>query len=265
MRGKGHIPDPVGHCLTSFDHASKPIGASAIPDSVDLRPFAPQVMNQLNTSSCTGHAVSEAIATSLAKAGRPLVFVPSPKGIYDIGRCIDRVNRSIPLTDAGAMPNQIMRGINEYGVRPIQAPTSDNRYSDCEVATINNEPKLNDIKQDATSIVLGQYSIGSTYSQRVTDICLALANGYAVTCSVSAENATWQNWVPANGPLGAQSPIALDHYVWIIGYRTVSGKRIFRIRNSWDVNWGDNGEIEVTEDFIAQIGDIYALSVKVAA
>lgn len=260
---KGYIPDPDGHQVTSIRHAK--LGAAVVPDAVDLRPFAPPVLDQNDCGSCVGHAIACAVATSFAKAGTPLGFVPSPRSVYCLARAIDRTDPSIPLTDDGSMPNQAVRSLSEWGVRAMLAPSPQGYNSDCDPTNVNDEPTLDEVEQDAVAVVIGQYEIDSAGTQRVQDICAALAAGFAVTCSVSAENGTWQNWVASLGPLGAQSPVELDHYVWFIGYRTANGKRIFRIRNQWGTGWGDAGEIEVTEAFIAQIGDVYGFSVRKAA
>jgi hypothetical protein len=255
---RGYIPDPPGHLRTSF----RRVKAVSILDAVDFRPSAPAVLDQGETGSCTGESTGPAITTALVHAGTPLGFVASPAGIYKDARCIDRADPSVALTDNGAMPNQVMRALSEWGVRPMRSPTSDGRYSDCEPATVNAEPTFEDLEVESLDLILGPYGIDSTGSQRVTDICSAMTLGFAVTGSVSAGNDTFQHWTPDKGPLGAQSPVELDHYIWFIAYRTASGKRIFRIRNSWSAEWGDAGDIEVTEDFVAQMGDLYALNVR---
>ncbi len=260
----GYIPDPPDHRVTSFRHAKR-LGAAELPASVDLRPFAPPVLDQNECGSCVGHAIACAVATSFARLGTPLGFVPSPRSVYCLARCIDRQGPADPLTDEGSMPNQAVRSLSEWGVRPMLLPSPLGFNSDCDATNVNDEPTLGDLEQDATSLVLGQYEIDSFGAQRVEDLCAALASGFAVTCAVSAGNETWQGWKPSRGPLGAQHPVELDHYVWFCGYRTANGKRIFRIRNSWSHEWGDSGEIEIMEAFVSQIGDVYAFSVRKAA
>lgn len=261
---KGYIPDPNDHRVTSFRHAR--IGTSAaLPDAADLRPFAPEVLDQGECGSCVGHAIACAVATTFAAAGLPLGFVPSPRGLYCLARCIDRADPSTPLVDEGSMPNQAVRSLTEWGVRPMLAPSPQGYNSDCDPSNVNTEPTLAELEQDAVTVVVGQYEIDSFGAQRVQDLCAALAAGCAVTCSVSAGNGSWEYWRPSGGPLGAQSPVDLDHYVWFVAYRTANGKRIFRIRNQWGVGWGEEGEIEVTEEFVAQVGDVYAYKARKAA
>lgn len=256
---RGYIPDPPGHMRTPFRHLAARLAVTVIALAADLRPHAPAVLDQGDTGSCTGESTGPACTCALAIAGSPLPWVASPDGIYRDARCIDRADPSVALTDDGAMPNQVMRAINEWGLREMKAPTSDGRYSDCEPATVNREPTLADLEAESKHVVLGQYAIYSA-----DDLALALTNGIPVTASISAANDSFQLWTPDNGPLGAQSPVQLDHYIWFIAFRTdaATGKRIFRIRNSWGASWGDYGEIEVTEAFVAQCGDMYALSIQ---
>lgn len=265
-RAKGYIPDPEGHRVTSFRRAKLlAFGAQALPDSVDHRPHCVPVLDQNACGSCVGHAVACACTDALTLSGAPLAFTASPRGCYLLARAVDRNDPSQPLIDEGSMPNQAVRAVQEWGVHAMKAPSPLGFNSDCDASNVNNEPTLWELEQDSVSLILGQYEIDSFGAQRVVDICAALANGYPVTCSVSAGNDTWQEWTPARGPLGSQSPVELDHYVRFVGYRTANGKRIFSIRNQWGTEWGDAGDIEVTEAFVAQIGDVYAFSVKVAS
>ena len=258
----GYIPDPEDHRVTSI--RVKLAANVAVPDSVDHRPHSPDVLDQNGCGSCTGHAVAGAITTAFSLAGDPLGFVVSPRNNYCLSRCIDRYDPDVPLVDQGAMPNQNVRAFSEYGLMPMRAPSPLGYNSDCDPSNVNNEPLLSELEEDAQHIVLGQYEITSGGAQRVQDICAALAHNYPVTCSVSAGNSTWQTWRPENGPLGAQSPVNRDHYVRFIGYRTENGGRVFRLRNQWGIGWGAGGDIEVTEAFVDQIGDIYAFSVRKA-
>jgi hypothetical protein len=165
----GYKPDPDGHRRTPFHRLAARLGfaAAMLASSVSLEPHAPPVMDQgageHGTGSCTGHAASCASVTSCAAAGRPLPFVPSPAEGYRNGRAIDR-DPSIPLeqqrlTDDGAQPNQVWRGYSEFGVTAIKAPTPDGRYSDADPSTINDEPELGDLEDEALTLLVNEYGI----------------------------------------------------------------------------------------------------------
>jgi hypothetical protein len=231
-----------------------------IPDVTMLDPWAPAVMDQGQTGSCTGHSPASALYTAFNVIGQPLPWVPSPAGIYRVGRAIDRPNTSTPLTDDGAEPNQVFRSINEFGVHPIQAPTSDGRYSDADPATINDEPSLGELEADAVTCIVGDYGITSTGTQRVDDVCSAIANKHPVTVAIAGGSNTFQAY--SGGVLG---PIeeTLDHYVWLYGYETVAnGSRVFHGRNSWGRDWGISGDFMLSEDALQWLGDLVALDVR---
>jgi hypothetical protein len=262
----GYLPDPVGHRRTAFRHLALRLGVAILPASVSLLRFAPDVLDQNQTGSCTGGSTGAAIATSLASAGTPLGFVPSPRGIYNIGRAIDRAASTDgslpPLTDDGAQPNQVMRGISEWGVRPMRGPTSTGANYDCEPSNVNLEPTLGELEEEATCLLIGQYEVTSTGRQRVRDLQAALAGGRALTFAIAGGTNDFQSYL--GGVMGALNG-ELDHYVWMYGYETqVDGSVIFLCSNQWGKDWGEAGRFRINEACVAQIGNIVVLDVKVA-
>lgn len=265
-RAKGYIPDPAGHRSNGFHllaAASRP--DSLIPASVDMSPDAPPVMDQNQCGSCTGHGTACGLYTALKQAGQPLSFVPSPRGLYDVARCIDRADPSMPLGDDGAMPNSVMRGVSEWGVRPIHAPTSAGEYSDCEPANVNIEPTLAELTEDSSESFVGWYRISATGAARTQQLRQALAAGHPVGVGTFVAS-SFENWRAGDPPCGAQDqndPQGGGHWVCAIGYRTeAGGATSFRLRNSWGTTWGDNGDIWVTEAFMDEASDLYVFAVK---
>lgn len=269
---RGYLPDPVDHKPSSFDsfkvrHPS--FRAFAPKGAASLAAFAPSVMDQGDTSSCTGHACAGAIATTFKAQSHPLPFVPSPAGIYTLARSVERSTAVSPrtstlprLSDDGAIPMYVWKGIHDWGVRPIKSPTSDRRYSDAEPRTINAEPTFSDLLADRHNVVMGEHRIDSTGAQRVQDFCLALDAGYAITFAVFVDTA-FENWTGGE-PLGlpdTSDPNGGGHYLYAVGYRTdASGKRVLRFRNSWGALWGLSGDGEGNEDFIGATSDAYVVA-----
>lgn len=254
MRGRGYRPDPDGHQRTPLRAIAHRLGA--VPQSATLEQFAPRVMDQGQTGSCTGHATACAVSTALSAAGTPLPFMPSPKGIYTVGRVLGRTSPALNLTDDGAEPNQVMRGISAFGVGPMGPLASDGRYSDAELATINDEPTLLELELAARYLVIGEYSVFTP-----EDVALAIANRIPVTVAVEAGTDAFQHYT---GGVLEPMGVALDHYVTLIGYTTTTAGLVFTMRNSWSEDWGMSGNALVSEDAVRQFGDMVAMKVGLA-
>jgi len=263
VKGRGYIPD---HADIVRPHVSLLLGArygSATPDAVDLEPLAPAVMSQGSTSACTGHGTSVAIAIATKGA---LPFVASPRGIYGVARAVDRQSPIDGMTDSGAMPDQVIRGLSAWGVRPIAAPTSDGRYSDCEPANVNDEPTLGEIESSSHALVVGSHAITAGGTARTTEIREALAAGYPVCCGTFAD-AAFDNWRAGDAPMGVpdtSDPNGGGHWICIVGYVTASdGSTTWKVRNSWSSAWGDSGNFYASEAWTDQVTDLYVFHVQI--
>jgi hypothetical protein len=245
----GYVPDPEGHRRTSFRVLARRKSV-VVPPSASLIETAPDVMDQGQTGSCTGHATACAIYIA-----NRLPWVPSPAEIYRNGRGIDRDDVTIPLSDDGAQPNQVFRAVNEFGVRAM-VPLRD-RFSDADEATINDEPKLGDLEAESLSAAIRDYGIFSLGAARVDDVALAIATGKPVTIAIAGGSDAFQAY--SGGVLPAlHAP--LDHYVVLLGYETLaSGHRVFHGRNSWGTGWGENGNFRLSEAALAELSDLVAV------
>lgn len=260
MRATGYRPDPFGHRRTSFGRLASKLNLGSTPSSCSMRSNVPMILDQGPTSSCVGHAAAMGIHIACKLSGIDLGWVPSPAEIYRNGRGIDRVSLSQPLTDDGSEPNQVFRAISEYGVRPMKANV-DGRNSDAEPRTINDEPKLGDLEEEALTIPFGEYGISSFGSTRVLALRQALAANKPVTAAVAGGSDAFQNYT--NGILEAINA-QLDHYALLIGYSTSSsGETVFELLNSWSELWGEGGYGRMGEAGIQKLGDLVVLDVKV--
>lgn len=272
----GYVPDPEGYKRTPFHQAKARMGVTALPLLMSMLFFAPAMLDQNRTSSCTGGATGAAATCDLAANDTPLGFVASPRGIYDNGRSIDRVpdpDGSLPpLTDDGAEPNMVMRGISEWGVRPMRGPTTAGENYDCEPSNVNDEPKLDELEEEATHVLLGEYGITSTGKQRVIDMQTALAAKKPICAAIAGGSDTFQEYMGGVlGPIG----LDLDHYIWFYGYEVLSdGSVVFFGSNQWGTSWGEQGRDEhgqpsgergrfrLNEAGVAELGDIVVLDVR---
>jgi hypothetical protein len=265
--GMGWQPSPPGHKFTSFAVVKARLATTTPSGSADLSQWTPQVMDQGQTGSCTGHAFACTAFTSLTAAGLGPTFVASPLGIYDVERCIDRTPNPDgtlpPLTDEGAMPDEGTRGIQEWGVRAIQAPTSDGRYSDCDPATINDEPNFLDLEQDASYQLVGAYQITTLGQAFLDDCAIALDNRFAVSVASLVDSA-FENWTPDQAPLSPpnRDDILGGHEISLIAYTTSADGRVWTIRNSWGAGWGLAGNVLVSDEWMSALQDARVMSVR---
>lgn len=254
----GLILDPEDHQRTSFARLAARLNMSGdTPDEVDLEHNCPPVMDQGGTSSCTGHASSCAIYVCASWLG----FVPSPAEGYRNGRAIDRElqgGKFPPLTDDGAMPNQVFRAYNEYGVKAM-GPLAKGRYSDAVESTINDEPTLTDLLAESRNVVVGEYAIKGTAESRRQQARMALASGKAICAAIAGGSDVFQGYT--NGVIGAMNS-PLDHYVTLIGYETRDdGSTIWKIRNSWGP-WGEGGNCWIDDNAFAELGNLIVVDLR---
>lgn len=273
--GYGHRPDPEGHARTNvrvmfartgIDHTTTPMAASN-------RACGPGVFDQGPTSACTGHAVVGAAVTTLAKAGTP-VPVGSPDWTYKVGRMLachpDPDGTRPPLEDTGAQPNEVMRGVSEFGISRMGPRPPDGRYSDADPTTINNPPALGVAEQASELELTGQYEIFVWDPQFVDLVRAAIAAGYCICFAFFVDTVgprSVERWDPSTGPLSATVTPRDDkggpHYVYADGYRTLpNGATVVEWVNSWGVGWGLEGYGEGDEAFMRGWSSVVVMKVR---
>jgi hypothetical protein len=241
-----------------------------------------QGAGKFGTGSCWGHGTSAAIAILRdPSTGGPLVpFVPSPKGLYDNGRAVtlaieNPVGDLPPLEDVGTVPAHGLIGLNRFGVRAIEAPTSDGRYSDCEPATINEHESFLEIED--SQIVVTEHGINSRGFSRTVELCATLASKRAYGFG-SLVGLRYQLWTPDQAPISDTLDASPDdgHWQCGIGYsKVVDGvprmpalvelfkgfdltgvNALLKVRNSWGRGVGAGGNWWVTDTWAQTWSDI---------
>ena len=213
--------------------------------------------------------------------GNPLGFVPSPYTTYTVTRSLERSSSSVPLTDSGAMPSDVMTAVSRYGVRPIQAPTPDGRFSDIwsasDVSGVPNAPPPNvnsdvdfmDLEQAGQKLVVGEYRIDEVSSDVVTLVRQCLAVGKAPVGIGIFVDSQVMNFGPHSAPVGppnTNDPNGGGHWICIVGYRLASdGTYDWEVCNSWGTGYGDAGHFWAKQEWIKSASDLYGWTVRSAS
>lgn len=261
MKGKGCHLERGSHKRTPFGVAKmRGLALASVPFSFDLDQYTPPVVDQTHFSACEGCSGSGAIYTTFERAGTPLGWVPSQGGIYGLALAIDRPDPSVPLVDGGTQTNAVERAMAEFGIRPMGANVNGTNC-DLSDATITAEPLLADLEQDALTLLIGTYQINSLGLEKVNDVKLALASGFAVRVDTEVDQ-RFEDWSPSQQPYGVPDYAngLGGHALFVKGY---SGD-VFAVRNSWGTTYGKGGDLLVNSAFIQQ-ADVYVWSVRRAS
>jgi hypothetical protein len=227
-RKTGHIPDPpaIVSRRNGFHlyRARARLGAAALPLLTTNRAWLPAdkggpgILQQAQTSSCTGHASAGAGTSRFSIAQTPVALL-SPIQPYWGGITIDRGAGAIPgvpmpvLVDNGAEPSQVVRAVMEDGW--VKATTWGNFPAD--PATITKEGLVPTLDLAAEFELQGAYFLPDAPGARILDLLTALAAGEPVTQSVQGGCAAFQNYT--GGVLTAATLTGdLDHYTYAIDY-----------------------------------------------
>lgn len=279
--GLGYRKDPAHRRTQKSSHML--LGASpTYPASASLEKFEAPIEDQGPLGACVGHGSSQGVYTSLKAAGKPLPWVPSPLSAYRLPRQIERAASlpafvvSLPaLVDGGAMPSDAMVAYSTIGMRPM-GPKVEGRNSDADSTNVNTDEDVAGFEADGATILTGEYRIDENNPTFIAQMCAALAgtgsaqNGVpcAVGIGVFVDSAV-MNWSAGDAALVSadfNDPDGGGHWIAITSYRTENGKVIFRIANSWGINYGSAGHFEITEDWMRQQAtqgcDIYPLHVS---
>lgn len=246
------------------------LAATSLPDSVDLAAFEPPVFDQGQTGSCTAHATTAGVATSFSAGGKPLGFVPSMDLLYKATRAYERalatpVGSPLPaLRDSGAELADVYTVLGRYGVKAMaEALTSDGRFSDCEVATVNDEPDVSALIASGQKLVVGPYGVDPS-TANVSDV-LAAAIVAKIPLGTAEFVDTAFEQLQAGQVAGAPNqsdPNGGGHATLLTGYRpNPSGVgRQFKLRNSWGASWCDEGYVWVSPAWLAAVWELHPLA-----
>ena len=246
--GRGlHRPDPKK--LARRMHAAyHPLLAGGTPKGKAQLTPCPR-LDQGASGTCHAHSAAGSIWTAFKAAGQE-IFVPSPRVIasttYAEVRAAAYPTGPLPqLQDTGADLSDDATALAEWGVAPIQAPTSDGRYSDVE----NDkgwfpEPDLGRLLIAGADLISGEYQIPVDSS--APSLCaLSLDGGIPIWLGFFVDSA-FQSLGPSSiaQPPDTSDPSGGGHAVYLSGYRTASsGQYEFLLQNSWGSGWAGGGAV----------------------
>lgn len=252
---------------------------NVVPDSIDLRdrPYLPAVrvipaelllpaakipvLNQQQTSACTGFALASVVYhLQLAAKRMPAQYEVSPFMLYSMARRYDEFPGS-PDADTGSSLRGAMKGWYKHGVcaaglwktMAMPKPVADDKDA------------AHDWWLDAVRRPLGAYYRVDTHS--VTDMQVAL-NEIGILYASAVAHSGWDEGIKARKSgksdfwiIPHQKALPSDgaHAFAIVGY-TRDG---FILHNSWGPEWGTGGRAILTYDdwtenamdcWVAQLG-----------
>ena len=276
LNGYGHNfsrPNRIGALSNGYRLGRMIRANSIITTSFDLSQYAPDVMDQNQTGSCEGHGWSCAIAASSTSNGVPLGYVPSPLGIYQLGRACERIINNLPnttpLTDSGTITSIVCDAMRMWGIRPTMAPVTlpngESVNSDCCITTVNLEPELVQLEdckqllneQPILSCLERSGTSAETLAGLVGDLQFAFSQGKAVVFATEVDEAFEDN--DGTTVITAPGESLGGHCLCALGGQFVGGNSPenyqLLFQNSWGLLWGKLGRAVADARFIAQASD----------
>jgi C1A family cysteine protease len=194
---------------------------------VDLRHHCPPVYNQGGLGSCTANAIAGLYEFDEMQEKEPKIFTPSRLFIY----YNERVMEGTINEDNGAEIRNGMKTINSVGVCP------EANWPYVESAFAKKPPaKLYALAKKHKCV---QYK---RLNQSVDQLKQCLIEGFPFVFGMMVfpefESVEVANTGVLPMPVVGSQPIG-GHAVMCVGFDEI--KKIFIVRNSWGVEWGDHG------------------------
>ena len=264
----------LGHRATGFavthtaahvrEHPRFGVVLAGAPSLLDL---SPAIFDQGQTGSCEGHGWARCIAIECAASGIPLPFIPSPLYLYRNALAIERATfptgANEPLDDSGTDSPAILRGLATYGVRAI-TPLAD-RYSDCDPATICDEPSIDEEIAGAANPMAGAYEIPIDSPNLIDLVETAIDSRIPINVEMFVDTAfmgaSGSNVVI--GSINASDPKGGGHDMALVAKRVLADNTVqILLANSWSTGWGDQGYAWITQDVLRGAMRLTAGAVK---
>lgn len=224
---------------------STSVPMKGLPPEKDLENLAPAVFNQGQLGACTGHGIKGCIMLGLKKARLPTLD-PSRLMIYFLER---EMEGSIP-DDAGAIIRDGIKACNRTGIAPEDLWPYD-------ISRFAMRPPYEAYEAAAKNKIRFYASVDN---RSVDNIRLAVFHEVPVVFGITL----FDNFDDYAGGILQHPHQALDesiggHCMYIIGYD--DSKSAFKVRNSWGNDWGENGNVWISYEYMTSrlVSDLWAI------
>lgn len=209
---------------------------ATLPSSVDLRKTCPPVYDQGELGSCTAQSVAGLAQFLLIKDKKPS-YVPSRLFIY----YNERVMENSVKFDNGATLISGMKVLRKFG-----APHEKLWWYNEKKFTVKPNKKVYD---DGLNHQIKEYL--AVDNGNIEEIKTILSEGYPLVFGCTVYNSFLSSSTEHSGIVTMpkqREKMAGGHAMLIVGYNDT--KKLFIVRNSWGVNWGDKGYCYFPYDYI---------------
>lgn len=218
-----------------------------LSSSVSLERYFPPVGDQGEYGTCVAWATGYAMKTALNAQqngwnSSQLASAANQTSPIDLWHIIGTDGKNYGCGGSNFEP--AMDAMKKKGVASMASKPFTNKKMTCDgvTGTGNSSNKLGEYKVIAYNAEMGN---GKAYGMSVSNFKYWLDKGYPVLigAELGEKFMSWKSSsVITSDTKGYQGQHAY-HAIVVVGYD--DSKQAFRIRNSWDTNWGDNGSIWV--------------------
>ena len=222
-RGLGWHPDTPD--FRDFVYAA-PVGITLEPE-IDLRPFAPPIVDQTVTNSCVGNSSASMVRFLRRKLGLQPDFQPSRLFIYYFARRL----QGWQAQDEGATIRDAMKVLEADGV-------CDENDWPFEVERVNTRPDQLDLRSALANKQL-KY-VRMKRDDNLYHLKHSLQMGLPFTFGITVYSSFFDTGADGMVKMPRSSEdFEGGHAMYCLGYSDQAQR--FIVANSWSDNWGDGG------------------------
>jgi C1A family cysteine protease len=209
----------------------------ALPDSVDLRSGFPACYDQGDLGSCTANAIGGCLEFDQRKQGKKSAATPSRLFIY----YNERVMEGTVSEDAGAEIRDGIKSVNQLG-----APSE--KLWPYVIAKFAKKPSVRAYRSATAHQALRYERIDNA---KIDNLRAVLASGFPFAFGFTVYDFFESDVMAKTGILAipsANEGTVGGHAVVGIGYD--HAKQMVLVRNSWNTDWGKNGNFWIPYSYI---------------